>query len=199
MLPSRSNLVPFDIPDGLRKISALPVFGLYFHTWPPIECLPPGSLQNLVNVMSLKYTMLSGPTEGPSAKQSPSNNFSTLAPAGVTLPVGAGNPASVWAEASPTRPMQVPMTAALRLNRRKVSIISSSCYASVEALAFTTDRRTNRLLKNSVAEPILTTKIPFNTFFSIPARRVPLRGAQIHQEKLTNYQVPICIPWSPGA
>jgi hypothetical protein len=65
--------------------------------------------------------------------------------------------------------MQVPMTAALRLNRRKVSIISSSCYASVEALAFTTDRRTNGLLVNSMAEPILTTRILFNTFPSIPS------------------------------
>ena len=41
-----------------------------------------------------------------------------------------------------------------------------------------------------MAEPILTTKILFNT---------PLRGAQRHQEKLTNYQAPICIPWCLGA
>jgi hypothetical protein len=56
----------------------------------------------------------------------------------------------------------------------------------------------SRLLKNSMAESILTTKILFNTFFSIPARRVPLRGAQRHQKKLTKFpgsHLHFLVPW----
>jgi hypothetical protein len=46
--------MPFDMPEGLRKIIVSPVLGLCFQMLPAWRNLPEGSLQALVKVMSLK-------------------------------------------------------------------------------------------------------------------------------------------------
>jgi hypothetical protein len=55
-------------------------------------------------------------------------------------PVGAGKVEGSAACTAAEKASKVPRTAALRLNRRMVSIISSSCYANVEALDFGYDK-----------------------------------------------------------
>src|ERR1700733_2650115 len=96
-LPSPSNFMPFDMPLGERKILACLVLGSYLQMLPAWAYLPEGSLQMLVKVMSLKYTMPSGLVATPSvsAHASP-NTRSSFAPEGSTLasPVGVGNPGS---------------------------------------------------------------------------------------------------------
>src|SRR6266850_2465573 len=81
--------------------------------------------------------MPSWPAATPSVSmQPPSKMSSSLAPAGMMLlsPTGAGKVDGSAACTAAEKASSVPRTAALRLNRRKVSIISSSCYASVETL-----------------------------------------------------------------
>src|ERR1700722_17842555 len=93
-LPSASNFMPFDMPLGERKIVACLVLGSYFQMLPAWVYFPDESLQRLVKVMSLKYTMPSGLVATPSVSaQAASNTRSSFAVGGRTLgsPVGAGN------------------------------------------------------------------------------------------------------------
>src|SRR5215831_17380834 len=121
-LPSASNFIPFDMPLGERNIVACLLFGSYFQMLSACGYFPDGSLQRAEKVMSLKYTMPSGPVATPSLSlQAPSNRRSNLAPAGSTLgsPVGAGNPgSSAHALPAAARKLITTDTAQMRRQRR---------------------------------------------------------------------------------
>jgi hypothetical protein len=121
--------MPFDIPLGERKTVSCRDFGSYLQMLPAWSYLPDGSLQNLVKVMSLNYTIPSGLAATPSVSlHPPSKTRSSLAPEGGTLgsPLGAGNPGSA-ANAAPAamrRPSTVeaalPTRAPLTVDRCRV-------------------------------------------------------------------------------
>src|ERR1700730_527431 len=121
-LPSVSNFMPFDMPLGERKIVACLFFGSYFQMLPACGYFPDGSLQRAEKVMSLKYTIPSGPVATPSVSlQAPSNKGSNLTPAGSTFvsPVGAGNPgSSAHAPPAAARKPIATITAQMRRQRR---------------------------------------------------------------------------------
>ena len=81
MFPAASNLIPFDIPLGDRKIVVLLVAGSNFQMC-PASIAPCSSRDLCENVISLKYTIPSGATLTPSVSTCDSNSFSSFASGG---------------------------------------------------------------------------------------------------------------------
>ena len=81
MLPAASNLIPFDIPLGDRKIEVAFVAGSNFQM-NPASMAPFSSRETCENVISLKYTIPSGATLTPSVSTFDSNSFSSFASGG---------------------------------------------------------------------------------------------------------------------